>query len=209
MTNVINIKTHSFTNLNIIDPRIDLNLKEKYPNGIDLCYTDPPWGNGNLSYWKTINKKMTGSDSDLISQEELEDRIVQLICGNVKKYAFIIYGVREAESLMKKFKGNNRVSNIQYIEKKYKSGSKWLKNCLIVITFSGNDVLDFSNLKDSDGISCLKYVLGYFKNSSKSILELFIGVGFYLKYFDSYGYDVIGNELNLGRLTTAVSKINK
>lgn len=208
---MIKVKKHVFTQGNISAKNIDKAIKEHYPNGIDFCYTDPPWGTGNLNYWKTINKKMNdGLLIDQIDQQELEERIVPLICNNVNNYAFIVYGVREAQSIMDKFKANPKVIDVQYIEKKYKSGNKWMKNCVIAITFKGSVVHDFTALlSNENGIKGLVKVCELLKGDNKSVLELFVGIGYYLKVLDKYGFNVIGNELNLSRLQKAIGKINK
>jgi hypothetical protein len=198
---------HKITNENITSHLVEENIKRNYPNGVDICYTDPPWGNGNLSYWKTINKKMTSAESDLISQEEMEDRISYLITKYVKTYAFIVYGKREAESLTNKLKKYPNVKDVQYIKKRYQSGSKWLENCVLCVTLNDAPVKSFQYLENQDGLKGLEIVCKEFQGVATSVLELFVGVGFYLKVLDKYGFEVVGNELNGARLSKALDKV--
>jgi hypothetical protein len=202
------IKNHVLTQGNINDNQLDIAIAQNYPNGIDFCYTDPPWGNGNLKYWDTMNKKMNQVETDQIDQERLENRCVELICKNVKHYAFIVYGVREAESLMLKLKAQPNVTDIQYIEKKYRSGAKWLKNCVIAVTLNSAPKENWTGLlTNQDGRAGLHVVAKMFKGKYQSVMDCFIGQGFYLETFNEYGFDVIGNELNQARLTKAISRI--
>jgi len=195
---------HFITQGNITDALVEDNIKNNFPNGIDFCYTDPPWGNGNLKYWKTINKKMTSNDSSLISQDELEDKIVDLITANVNNYCFIVYGVREAESLMAKFKQKQNVTDIQYYEKTYANNQK---NCIICVTLNKADLMDFSFLQNTKGLKSLSLICEMFKDKYKTVLELFVGIGYYLKVLDKHGFTVVGNELNASRLEKALSKV--
>ena len=202
---IINMK---FTNGNINDPRVEQNIKKHYPNGLDFCYTDPPWGNGNLNYWQTMNNKNNDENmNDQITQEELENIVVNLITNNVNNYAFIVYGKREASSMMSKFKAKKNVKDIQYIKKKYRSGSNWLENCIIVVTLNNAEVKDWSILNGLNGIKSLQKVCEVFKGQYKSCLELFIGIGYYLKVLHKNGFDVVGNELSKARLSKALKKI--
>ena len=198
---------HFLTHGNITDPRVDQNIKLNFPNGIDFCYTDPPWGNGNLKYWDTINKKMTGDSVSQINQDTLENRVVDLICTHVNNYAFIVYGVREADSIITKLKQKSNVRDIQYYEKTYKSGGKDMKNCVITIALNTAPIVDFSFLKGEKGLKGLKLICEKFKEKYKTALDLFIGIGYYLKMLDSYGFTVIGNELNSSRIQKAISKV--
>jgi hypothetical protein len=206
---MIKVKNHLFTQGEINDVQVDKMLQKTYPNGIDICYTDPPWGTGNLKYWKTMNAKMTGADSGLINQFELEDRVVQLITSHVNNYAFIVYGVREAESIIAKLRENKKVKDVQYYEKTYPSGNRWLKNCVICVTLNDAPIIDFSVLENKKGLLGLKIVCEMFKDKYNTCLELFVGIGHYLKVLDEYGFVVVGNELNKKRLSTAISKIEK
>lgn len=195
---------HFITNKNIIDPEVETNIIRNFPTGIDFCYTDPPWGTGNLKYWKTINKKMTNNDNDLIDQNQLEDRVVDLITRFVNNYAFIVYGVHQAESIIKKLKEKKNVNDIQYYEKTYASNQK---NCIICITLNNNKIIDFSHLQETKGLKSLKIICKMFKDKYKSVLELFVGIGYYLKVLDNYNFTVVGNELNANRLSKAIKKI--
>jgi hypothetical protein len=196
---------HYITNFNIKDVELQKKIKTSFPNGIDFCYTDPPWN--NLKYWKTLNNKMTGGDSELISQNELESVFAKIIVENVKNYAFIVYGVREMQSAVDEFKKYSNVKDIQLYKKTYKSGSKNLTNVVICITLNNAPILDWSDLQSLAGIKGLQYVCDKFKGKYTTCLELFIGIGYYLKVLNDNGFTVIGNELNSARLKKALSKI--
>jgi len=46
---------------------------------VDILYSDPPWGDGNLAYWQTMNRKMTGAETPQVKHDELYDRIMGLV----------------------------------------------------------------------------------------------------------------------------------
>ena len=50
---------HKITQGNIMSQNVDANISKHFPNGLDFCYTDPPWGTGNLNYWKTMNSEIS------------------------------------------------------------------------------------------------------------------------------------------------------
>ena len=41
----------------------------------DFIYTDPPWGKGTLKYFKTLNKKQTGLESEDWSWSEFLEKL--------------------------------------------------------------------------------------------------------------------------------------
>ena len=51
---ITNVKNHKVKNGNIMSGIEDLMLDNK----ADFIYSDPPWGQGNLRYWQTMNFKM-------------------------------------------------------------------------------------------------------------------------------------------------------
>lgn len=194
---------HQISSLNIADPQ----LKKIIPI-VDFCYTDPPWGEGNLKYWKTISDKVDGGLEKQVTQEQLENIIVEIISEKVSYYAFIIYGKKQAESIIKKFNEKKNIKKVQLINKKYKSGSKWNENCVICVTLNDAKIIDFSFLTNKNGIKGLLEVCELFKDKYKTVLELFVGIGHYLKILNKYQFIVIGNEVNKSRLKKALNKIN-
>lgn len=198
---------HKITNLNIKDAQVEKNIKDNFPKGLDFCYTDPPWGDGNLRYWKTMHSKMSGVDEELLSQEELENRFVSLIVENVKDYAFIVYGKKQMQSCVHKLCARKEVKDVQIYSKKYQSGQKWLENVVICVTLNNAEIVDWSELKDKNGLDGLKYVCQKFQSRYNTCLELFVGIGGYLKMLHEHNFTVCGNEMNTARLTKALSRL--
>ena len=54
---IYNIKNHKVQNADIMQGIDNLMLNEK----ADFIYSDPPWGQGNLKYWQTMNVKMNNA----------------------------------------------------------------------------------------------------------------------------------------------------
>jgi hypothetical protein len=174
----------------------------------DFAYTDPPWGTGNLRYWDTMNKKATGDEIAQIDQHELEGIVCDTICRYVRHYAFIVYGKREADSLASMFFQRPNVSAVQIIPKQYRSGSKWMDNVVIAVTLNDAPERDWLPvLKDKNGMDGLKVICNEFAGKYQYALDMFIGIGYYLKALDRAGFTVYGNELNRARLEKASGRI--
>lgn len=198
---------HKITNHNIIHPNVEKNIKENFPNGLDFCYTDPPWGTGNLKYWTTLLTKHNGLQEHTINQDELENRFVKLITENVNNYAFIVYGKHQGDSCVAKFKQMPNVKDVQVYVKKYRSGSHWIDNIVICVTLNNAEIVDWSIMQTLKGLSGLKYICERFKGKYTTCLELFIGVGYYLSMLNKNKYIVCGNEMNITRLQRALAKV--
>lgn len=66
-------------------------------NLVDFVYSDPPWGEGNLKYWQTMNLKMNpGTLRRDVSLSSFLDRIFDVYLRYTKENAliFIEYGQR-------------------------------------------------------------------------------------------------------------------
>lgn len=57
----------------------------------DIIYTDPPWGAGNLKYWRTMNGER---EKDFRPSWEEFKLILAAICEKAKKHVFIEMGMR-------------------------------------------------------------------------------------------------------------------
>lgn len=198
---------HKIFNYSIEHPDLLVNFKRELPQKADFAYTDPPWGNGNLGYWKTIAKRQTGKEHHQIKQPEMEDCLVNILDQTVKHYAFIVYGVKETPSLVEKLTNTARVSNVQVVTKEYRSGSKWYKNTMICVTYDNNEIIDWSHLEGFKGMKTLYAVIRFAEAENyKTVLEPFVGIGHYLKQLHRDGFTVIGNEYNSARRDKALAK---
>lgn len=92
-------------------------------------YSDPPWGDGNLRYWATMNRKMTGKEFAPLTYKVLIDRIIDLIRKYVDGHVFIETGLRWEQETIAAIQG--LVTGIRTYRLQYRSGSKMLQNVMI------------------------------------------------------------------------------
>lgn len=202
------INGHGIMNYNISSPEIELQIQENFPSGIDVLFTDPPWGEGNLKYWKTINARNTGVVIEQIGQDDMEERIVRIILSHIRSYGFVIYGVWQSCSMTERLSRLPTIVDIQVIPKMYRSGSKWLPNVIIISTKNGAEVLDWGRLRDTKGIETAEMVAEITRKTCQTMIDPFCGIGNYLKAFKSVGFTVVGNEVNRSRLNRSIGAIS-
>ena len=91
---MLTIGPHKVTCGSLISGELDTMLAGER---VDILYSDPPWGDGNLAYWQTMNKKMTGSDVPQVKHDQMYDRILDLINRYVQGFVFLETGMRWGE----------------------------------------------------------------------------------------------------------------
>src|SRR5262249_37032204 len=101
------IGPHKVTCGSLISPAVDAMLAGERVN---ILYSDPPWGDGNLAYWQTMNRKMTGAIVPQVKHSELYDRILQLIARYVDGFVFVQTARRGGASGMNGRGGAGRVN---------------------------------------------------------------------------------------------------
>jgi hypothetical protein len=62
-----------------------------------VLYSDPPWGDGNMRYWETMHRKMTGVEVGHVQWRALMESIAHLAF--LAKHVFIEMGPRWADEL--------------------------------------------------------------------------------------------------------------
>src|SRR5690348_15319918 len=88
---MLQIGPHKVTNVSI--ERLEVNSMLSGET-VDILYSDPPWGDGNLKYWAAMNKKMSGREFTPISYEALIERFRELIECYVDGHVLIETGLR-------------------------------------------------------------------------------------------------------------------
>lgn len=67
----------------------------------DIVYSDPPWGMGNLKFWATMNRKMTGATTP---QAPTLEAFLEQVFAQAKRYCrgiFLVeYGVRWEQQII-------------------------------------------------------------------------------------------------------------
>ena len=178
---------------------------------VNIMYSDPPWGEGNLKYWQTINYKMTGTERNPIDLELFLDKIFTIAKENVAEYVFIEYGTRWHQkiiALSKRYGLEHKMT----VPLQYKGGGKMLPLDLHVMTKKGVSSKIFNeewveSVTGTSGYASLRAVLKPFKNKGMSIIDPCCGMGYTARASIDYGMRFYGNELNLSRLEKTISKL--
>jgi hypothetical protein len=96
---VTEIGPHRLRHGNLLDGA-EAFLELMHNDSADITYCDPPWGYGNLRYWQTINRNMTGEEARITPNlESFLHAMFALITAYAKGPILIEYGVRWREEL--------------------------------------------------------------------------------------------------------------
>ena len=85
---ITTIGHHRVQHGNIMDGIDDLMQGQK----ADFIYSDPPWGQGNLRYWQTMNKKMNDAEKRDVIYGDFIQHFFNLISTYAKDKVVIEYG---------------------------------------------------------------------------------------------------------------------
>jgi hypothetical protein len=172
------------TKLNSLDP---LDLRE-----VDAIYSDPPWGPGNLSYWRTMNGEKgerpswSGFLSALAGHSAHRCRT-----GPV----WIESGLRWEGDVRDAFERNG----LRYqgrLDCIYRAGSKWLPNALLL--FGGHELPeDTRTEKQRYGLGLVTWALS--RHPGSSVFDPCSGLGTTARAAIALGRTFYGSELNPAR----------
>ena len=166
----------------------------------NVLYSDPPWNAGNIKYWATMNKKMTGEEFKPLSFEDLISTIGGIIKNHVDGYVFLEVGIKQAPEIVSQL--GDIIHNAKIHEVLYKGGGKWTPNA--VISASTQEVYNGFNL-DLTGTKCDGPILpdrclGNVATKGDLILDPFCGLGNTGKACIKWELEFRGNEFNSARL---------
>lgn len=165
-----------------------------------ILYTDPPWNDGNIKYWYTINKKQTGINHYIpVTYIQLLNKIKEIIDKHVDGFIFI-EGSKYTKDIMENI-FNTTVRNLKFHNVLYKSGSKYLNNIIMTGTTSSKYKLniDLNNIK-CDGLPLPKKCITHVAEKGKIVLDPFCGLGNTARATLINDMTFIGTEINSLRL---------
>ena len=183
-----------------------------------MMYSDPPWGEGNIKYWATMNKKMTGNENIPATLENFLQAVFDAGRDHVTDYMLIEYGIRWREQIIQKGKeagyAHLAVINIQY--RGGKNGGL-LPLDLHVFAKNGNNLPDnyIESVLDSSGFDCVMKAFEPIAKQMKAkygnpiVLDPCCGMGYTAQASINTGMAFRGNELNSKRLDKTIARLNK
>lgn len=197
---------HRFTNKDIMDGISELMQKDT----ADIFYSDPPWGQGNLNYWQTINKRHNGIEPKSIDYNAFLNQIFILAQKYTKGIIFIEYGIKWADDV-KNIGEMHGLTHLGVATIKYPSGNKFLPHHLHVFTNNGSNI-PVGYLKSIEGETGIKGMIKFiqpFSAPGKTVLDCCCGLGLTARVTIKLGMRFLGNELNITRLNRTMDYVNK
>lgn len=178
----------------------------------DVMYSDPPWGEGNIKYWATMNKKMTGNVNEPAPLDVFLSSIFDIAKRYVSRYLLIEYGVRWRDDI------NTRAVAAGFTPRAVVEifySSQHLPLDLHVFT-KGSQPLpqNYTHaIAGTSGYATLKAALGPLApllaaggGRAPIILDPCCGMGFTAQAAIDYGFAFRGNELNSARLAKTIAR---
>ncbi len=197
------IGQHRVTHGNVDDAQVDQMLAGER---VWTLYSDPPWGDGNMEYWRTMNRKMTGEDVPQISHDRMLWRFRDLITKYVDGYAFIETGLRWQQPWVENLKASGLV-NLQTVRVFYGSSSKLYENVLICGSRPGVPAPLLDGAEKLRGLPLPTKCLGAVARPRAIVLDPCCGMGYTARAAVANGMIFRGNELNASRLAKTVAHL--
>jgi len=171
----------------------------------DIFYCDPPWGQGNIGYWQTINKRHTGEPTKDIKYEDFINQIFAVASKYAKNIILIEYGIRWRKDIIDMGKKYGLI-HIGIADLQYRSGSRFLPSDLHVFAKTKVNIpqIYFDNLKNTSGMATLENAVLPLAVKGGIILDPCCGMGYTAKAGVKAGMTFYGNELNGKRLQKTI-----
>tara|TARA_R110000796_G_scaffold93063_3_gene197471 strand:+ start:630 stop:1259 length:630 start_codon:yes stop_codon:yes gene_type:complete len=173
-----------------------------------ILYTDPPWGDGNMKYWCTLNKRHTGQEIEAMSYKTLIKIIKDMIKNHVDGYVFLETGNQWLDETLEDIK--DVIYNQKVYSLRYKSGSKLLTNPVIVGTTNPNLVLpNLDALEGAIDEHSLKIAIPLLAKEGAILLDPTCGMGNSARSAIQNKMRFVGNEFNSKRLEKTIKSLKK
>tara|TARA_R110000744_G_scaffold300441_1_gene409572 strand:+ start:474 stop:1103 length:630 start_codon:yes stop_codon:yes gene_type:complete len=173
-----------------------------------ILYTDPPWGDGNMKYWCTLNKRHTGQEIEAMSYKTLIKIIKDMIKNHVDGYVFLETGNKWLDETLEDVK--DVIYNEKVYSLRYKSGSKLLTNPVIVGTTNPNLVLpNLDALEGAIDEHSLKIAIPLLAKEGAILLDPTCGMGNSARSAIQNKMRFVGNEFNSKRLEKTIISLKK
>tara|TARA_R110000744_G_scaffold24244_2_gene60967 strand:- start:3422 stop:3994 length:573 start_codon:yes stop_codon:yes gene_type:complete len=184
----------------------NLMLNEK----ADFIYSDPPWGQGNLKYWQTMNVKMNDGIRNDPDYNNFINNFFNIISKFSKDKILIEYGERWREDIINMCIKYNLIHN-EVVTSYYKAGAKMLPLDFHFISKKQKYDLNDDIRNKVATLSGQKVVHAVFDfwcpKDSKIILDPMCGMGYTAQATVDRNMSFRGNELNKKRLDKTIKRL--
>ena len=205
---ITEIGKHRVRHGNVMDGIDDLMGGQK----ADFIYSDPPWGQGNLRYWQTMNNKMTGAEKRDVIYDDFISHYFQLIAKHAKDKCVIEYGCQWNNDVVEMATANgftHHGSTVCY----YRAGSQ-MRPCDLHFLSKGSPIILTEEFKrvctEKQDLDLVEYIFNYLGVPNEGIcLDPMCGMGFTAQAAINRGMRFYGNELNAKRLEKTKARLAK
>jgi hypothetical protein len=173
---------------------------------VNVMYTDPPWGDGNLKYWATMNRKQTGAEFTPISYDHLIaciDRLIKRVDG----YVFIETGQRWRQKLITHFEDIG-LFNVTAFDLEYNHPNTIVNPCIFGGTAPQYKFTHNVQWRRNDARAVTE-IIGAVARSGDVVLDPCCGMGFTAQACVNLGLSFRGNEFNAARLEKTIARLER
>ncbi len=183
---------------------------------VGIMYSDPPWGQGNIGYWATMNRKMTGTITVPADLDTFLSSIFGIAATYVDGYLLIEYGPRWKDMIQERGVAAGFTAR-GIIPIKYRGGGKVYPLDLHLFT-RGNLPLPpgyVEHVSDTLGYETVKRAFYPLAETVRSSglpnigLDPCCGMGYTAQACIDSGLAFRGNELNAKRLAKTEARLQK
>lgn len=203
---IYNIKNHKVQNADIMQGIDNLMLNEK----ADFIYSDPPWGQGNLKYWQTMNVKMNNAKRNDPDYNDFLNNFFNIISKFSTDKVVIEYGQKWREDLINLSNKYNFIHN-EVVVGYYRAGAKMLPLDFHFLSKKQKYNLNEDIRNKIETLSGYKVVNAIFDfwcpESAKIILDPMCGMGYTAQATVDRNMIFRGNELNKKRLDKTIKRL--
>lgn len=177
----------------------------------DMFYSDPPWGEGHIRYWQTMNQKMNGAERRDTDLQSFLHRIFEVAMEYTKDDAvlFFEYGCRWHDEFKQMAKEHGLI-HLCSTEMLYGSTHRPLIG--MVFDKDGSHVLPDGyqeSVYHTSGYNSLVAAMEPFVQGAESVFDPCCGLGYTARFAVEHGMKFYGNEINRKRLDKTIERLSK
>ena len=176
----------------------------------DFTYSDPPWGQGNLRYWQTMNFKMTGKQRRDIIYDDFINNLFLILQKFSNDKVVIEYGQRWKEDIINLSSKYGFIHNAVYTGY-YNAGKNMLPLDFHFLSKKQSYIIEgeiIEQIRTLSGLKVVKAIFDYWcPKDANIILDPMCGMGYTAQATVDNGFYFRGNELNSKRLQKTIARL--
>lgn len=176
----------------------------------DIFYCDPPWGQGLVRKFYTMNKQMTGSEQEVPTNEEFLKQVFIMAKKHSNGVIIIEYGIKWYEQV----KQMGTVLGLNWHGlgiTRYKGNGKLMDMHIHVFSIPGIAIKDpkplFKTIASTTGYATTLAVVDFYAKAGGILLDPCCGLGLMARATLANGMVFRGAELNAKRLEKTLAII--